>query len=147
MWNLRLGELGLSFHHLQLGSGSLCSRGSQPCAHGHEAGGEQGSTVVKLNSSCLQETGRTPPLQHTLILSASLWAAAGALIWSREWEPCCTCHSPAMSPVTTTYLKLLLLSQRGRDSKPWELIQRGGKLWAVKGKKNAIHKSNQVWRL
>lgn len=64
--------------------------------------GSQGSAVVKHNSSCLQEAWKeSPPLQRMLILSASLWAAAGALIWCRELEPCCDCHNPAMSSVTT----------------------------------------------
>lgn len=63
--------------------------------------GSQGSAVVKPNSSCLQEAWKdSPPLQCMLILSASLWAAAGALIWRRELEPCCGCHNPAVSSVT-----------------------------------------------
>lgn len=63
--------------------------------------GSQGSAVVKSNSSCLQEAWKdSPPVQRKLILSASLWAAAGALIWRRELEPCCGCHNPAVSSVT-----------------------------------------------
>lgn len=149
MWNLRLGELGLSSHHLQLGAGSQCSWGSQPCACGHEAGGEQGSTVVKLKPSCLQEAWKeSPPLQSMFILSASLRAAAGALIWCMEQEPCCTCHNPVMSPVITALPKVAPAVPEGKGqqamgSKPWKLIQRGERMWAVKGKKNAIHKPNQ----
>lgn len=56
--NLGLEKLRLSPHHLP----SPCSWESQPCAHG--AGGEQDSTVVKLNSSCLQEAWKdSPPLE------------------------------------------------------------------------------------
>lgn len=119
-------------------NGETCSRG---------AGGEPGISHAKAQPELFLEGTPSSVCGCLLSLGASLWVGARALIWCRKLEPCYNCHHPAMSSVTTAPpQKLLLLSQRQRDSKQWKLIQSRVRLCEQRrGKKIQTKEQFRCW--
>lgn len=85
-----------------------------------------------------------PSSAAVLILSASLWAAAGALVWCRELEPCCACHNPAMGPVTAALPEAAAAVPEGKGQQAMGADTKRRETVSSEGQKEKIQSINPI---